>query len=148
MLFAGIAYLLFAAMMTIADHFPQFGQHLPDWLLAAFIPNDKTNMAPYRLIHFIVVVFLVTRFLAKDWRGLEWPVFRPVIKCGQQSLAVFCVGIFLSFAAHLALTLSSGSLVAQISASVTGIAIMIAVAYYMSWSKGVDKRPPRSSVSP
>src|SRR5690554_7647155 len=27
------------------------------------------------------------------------PVFRPVIKCGQQSLEVFCVGVFLSFVA-------------------------------------------------
>ena len=67
--------------------------------------------------------------------------FRSVIVCGQQSLAVFCVGVFLSFVGHFELMLSSGSLFAQIFVSVTGIAIMTIVAYYISWSKRQDKPP-------
>jgi hypothetical protein len=35
--------------------------------------------------------------------------------------------------------MSSGSLFAQIFVSVTGIAIMTIVAYYISWSKRQDK---------
>ena len=35
--------------------------------------------------------------------------------------------------------MSSGSLFAQIFVSVTGIAIMTIVAYYISWSKWQDK---------
>jgi hypothetical protein len=85
----------------------------------------------------------VTRFVSKDWRGLEWPVFKPVIKCGQQSVAVFCVGVFLSFAGHFALMISSDALLAQIFVSGTGIAIMTLVAYYISWSKQQDS-PPRT----
>ena len=38
--------------------------------------------------------------------------------CGQQSLAVFCVGVFLSFVGHFELSLSSGSLFAQMFVSV------------------------------
>jgi len=37
------------------------------------------------------------------------------------------------------LMMSSGSLFAQIFVSVTGIAIMTIVAYYISWSKRQDK---------
>jgi hypothetical protein len=134
----GIAYLAFALVMTMAGRFPEFGTMLPTWLFDAFNPNDKTNLAPYRLLHFIVLAFIVTRSVPKHWPGLKWNIFKPIIKCGQQSLAVFCVGVFLSFAGHFALTISSGSLLAQILVSATGVAIMTVVACYISWSRRQD----------
>ncbi|WP_025036180.1 OpgC domain-containing protein [Bradyrhizobium sp. DOA9] len=139
-----LAYLLFALVMTMAGRFPTFGGMFPEWLFSAFNPNDKTNLAPYRFLHFVVIVILVIRFVPKEWPGLEWKVFDPLIVCGQQSLAVFCVGVFLSFVGHFELSMSSGSLLAQIFVSVAGIAIMTTVAYYISWSKKQDKplKPP------
>jgi hypothetical protein len=138
LLYSGIAYLVFALVMTMAGRFPELGKMFPEWLLDAFNPNDKTNLAPYRVLHFVVLACFVARFVPKDWRGLEWPVFGPAIKCGQQSLAVFCVGVFLSFVAHLTLMTSSDSLMAQIFVSAVGVAIMTLVAYYISWSKQQD----------
>jgi hypothetical protein len=138
LLYAGIAYLVFALAMTMAGRFPEFGNLFPDWLVDAFNPNDKMNLAPYRVLHFVVLAFLVARFIPKDWRGLESPVLRPAIKCGQQSLAVFCVGVFLSFVGYLALLTSSVSVMAQIFVSIAGIGIMTLVAYYISWSKQQD----------
>ena len=44
------------------------------------------------------------------------------------------------------LSLSSGSLFVQILVSVTGIAIMTIVAYYISWSKRQDKPLPKPPV--
>lgn len=137
--YLAIAYLVFALVMTMAGRFPEFGNMLPTWLFDAFNPNDKTNLAPYRLLHFIVLAFVVTRLVSKDWPGLEWKIFKPLIKCGEQSLAVFCFGVFLSFAGHFALTISSGSLLAQTLVSAAGIAIMTLVAYYISWSKRQDQ---------
>ncbi|MDA9529426.1 OpgC domain-containing protein [Bradyrhizobium sp. CCBAU 25338] len=139
-----LGYLLFALVMTMAGRFPTFGGMFPEWLFSAFNPNDKTNLAPYRFLHFVVIVILVIRFVPKEWPGLEWRVFDPLIVCGQQSLAVFCVGVFLSFVGHFELSMSSGSLLAQIFVSVAGIAIMTTVAYYISWSKKQDKplKPP------
>jgi hypothetical protein len=141
-----IAYLIFALVMTFAGRFPDFGALFPQWLFSAFNPNDKTNLAPYRFVHFAVIVILVIRFVPKDWSGLQWKVFDPLVVCGQQSLAVFCVGVFLSFVAHFELMLSSGSLFAQIFVSITGIAIMTVVAYYISWSKRQDK--PQKPAAP
>ncbi|MCK1290048.1 OpgC domain-containing protein [Bradyrhizobium sp. 30] len=139
-----LGYMLFALVMTMAGRFPTLGGMSPEWLFSAFNPNDKTNLAPYRFIHFVVIVILVIRFVPKDWPGLEWKGFDPIIVCGQQSLAVFCVGVFLSFVGHFELSMSSGSLFAQIFVSVAGIAIMTTVAYYISWSKKQDKplKPP------
>ena len=139
-----IAYLVFALIMTMAGRFPEFGAMFPDWLYSTFNPNDKTNLAPYRFLHFVVITVLVIRFVPKDWSALEWKVFDPLIVCGQQSLAVFCVGVFLSFVGHFELSMSSGSLFAQIFVSISGIAIMTIVAYYISWSKRQDKpiKPP------
>lgn len=138
------AYLAFALIMTMAGRFPTLGGMFPEWLFSTFNPNDKTNLAPYRFIHFVVIVILVIRFVPKDWPGLEWKIFDPVIVCGQQSLAVFCVGVFLSFVGHFELSMSSGSLFAQLFVSIAGIAIMTTVAYYISWSKRQDKplKPP------
>ncbi|WP_298243416.1 OpgC domain-containing protein [uncultured Bradyrhizobium sp.] len=150
-LYLCLGYLLFALVMTMAGRFPTFGGMFPEWLFAAFNPNDKTNLAPYRFIHFVVIVILVIRFVPKEWPGLEWKVFDPLIVCGQQSLAVFCVGVFLSFVGHFELSMSSGSLFAQIFVSIAGIAIMTTVAYYISWSKKQDKPlkppPPKPAAS-
>ena len=136
--YLAIACLLFALVMTMAGRFPKLGDMLPANLFFAFNPNDKVNLAPYRVLHLLAALFVMTRFMPKDWPGLEWRIFRPLIVCGQQSLAVFCLGVFLSFAGHFALLLSWGSLLAQILVSVSGVAIMTLAAYYISWSKRQD----------
>jgi hypothetical protein len=143
-----IFYLILAMVMTFAGKFPDFGALFPHWLYETFNPNDKTNLGWYRFLHFVVIVIMAVRFVHKDWPGLEWKIWEPVIKCGQQSLAVFCVGVFLSFVSHFALMLSYGSLLAQIGVSVTGIAIMTVVAYYISWSKKQDKPLPKPIPAP
>jgi len=147
LLYLGGAYLIFALIMTMAGRFPDFGALFPSWLYDAFNPNDKTYLAPYRVLHFVIIAFFVTRFVPKDWPGLEWKIFEPVVKCGQQSLAVFCVGVFLSFVAHFTLIMSSGSFLAQVVVSAAGIAIMTIVAYYISWSKQQDKPRPKPAAN-
>jgi hypothetical protein len=76
-------------------------------------------------------------------------MFRPVIKCGQQSLEVFCVGVFLSFIAHFVLETTSNTFPVQVLVGVGGLGLMTAVAYYRSWSKSVDKAARSSQpISP
>ncbi len=145
----GTAYLIFALLMTLAGHFEAFGQLFPEWLVRGFNPNDKTNLAPYRVVHFIVIAVFVIRFLPIDWPGLQSRWLRPLIVCGQRSLEVFCIGLLLSFVGHFLLDVVSETLFAQILVSIAGVGLMTAVAYYRSWSKKLDKRPsppvPRSS---
>ena len=115
LLVLGSAYLVFALVMTMAGRFPELAHMMPAWLVDAFNPNDKTNLAPYRLLHLIILAFFITRFMPRDWSGLHWMVFRPLIKCGQQSLEVFCFGVFLAVSAHVALVEVSNDIWMQIS---------------------------------
>jgi hypothetical protein len=71
--------------------------------------------------------------------ALNAVALRPVIKCGEEWLAAFCAGVFLSFAAHLVLITGPDSLAMQVAVSAAGLAAMTAVAYYVSWSKQQDR---------
>jgi len=136
---ASILFLLFALAATLSVHRPELQSPFLIVLFEPFIPNDKTNLAPYRIIHLFALALLVVKYIHFDWPGLKWPMFRPVIKCGQQSLEVFCVGVFLSFIAHFVLETTSNTFPTQVLVGVGGLSLMTAVAYYRSWSKGVDK---------
>ncbi|MDH8040424.1 OpgC domain-containing protein, partial [Klebsiella pneumoniae] len=61
----------------------------PPELLALFEPNDKTNLAPYRIVHFVALSILVVRFVPADGALLRSRVLRPAIICGERSLEVF-----------------------------------------------------------
>lgn len=138
-LLLSVGFVAFALLLTLSERIPELQKMFPVVVMEAFVPNDKTNLAPYRVLHLASLTLLVVRFMPSDWFGLNWPLFRPLIKCGQQSLAVFCLGVFLSFAAHLALDTISNGILAQLLVGIAGLSIMTGVAYYRSWSKQVDK---------
>jgi len=138
-LLLAVTYLLFAAVMTLAGLIPELQNWIPRALFEAFNPNDKTNLAPYRFLHLAIVIILGARFIPIDAPGLQAAIWKPLIKCGQQSLEVFAVGIYLAFIGHFVLTQTSDGVVAQLLVGTSGIAIMTAVAYYRSWSKRVEK---------
>jgi hypothetical protein len=146
MLVLGTAYLLFAFFVTFGGKFLNLSDVLPVWLYDVFVPNDKTNLGPPRVVHFVIIAFFVVRFVPRDWRGWEWNVFWPAIVCGQQSLEVFCAGIFLAAGAHFILVEISGALWMQFLVSVAGIGLMTVLAMYRSWSKKQDKPVAKTIV--
>jgi hypothetical protein len=135
----GTIYLVFALVMTLSAHLPELERMLPRDLFEAFNPNDKTNLAPYRFLHLAVLITLAARFIPIDAQGLQAAIWRPLVKCGQQSLEVFSVGIYLSFIGYFVLRTTSDGVFAQLIVGSGGLAIMTAVAYYRSWSKRVEK---------
>jgi hypothetical protein len=141
---AAVAYLLFALVVTMAGKFPQLAELFPASVLNVFLPNDKENLAPYRVLHFLAMAFLFTLVVPRNWRGFQWPVLQPAIKCGEEWLAVFCAGVFLSFAGHFVLITGPNSLAMHVLVSIAGCSIMAAVAYYVSWSKRQDYKPALS----
>jgi hypothetical protein len=133
-----IAYIIFAFVVTMAISVPDLGGLVPHWMLQPFDPNDKTNLAPYRVVHFMALAVVVTRFLHLESPILQWRALAPLIRCGQHSLQVFCSGIVLSFCAHAAIELSLNSFWVQIVVGAIGISLMTAVAYCRTWSKQRD----------
>jgi hypothetical protein len=140
-----LLYVLFALIVTVAGNLPQLGGVVPDALLHLFLPNEKENLAPYRVLHFLALAFLFSFAVPRNWRGFRSPVLQPVIKCGNEWLPVFCTGVFLSFAAHLVLITGPNLLAMHVLVSFAGIAVMTGVAYYASWSKRQDYKPALSS---
>jgi len=134
------AYLLFALVVTIAGHFLDLGRALPGILLDAFTPNDKDNLALFRIAHFLALALVFTTVASRDWSPLRWSVLQPILKCGEEWLSAFCAGVFLSFAGHLVLLTTPNSLAMQVLVSAAGISIMTGIAYYISWSKRQDHR--------
>jgi hypothetical protein len=138
-LWLSIAYLLAAFYVTLTWYIPQMNNGLPRWLDQWMYPIDKTDLDVLRFAHFLALAALTVRFLPKDWAGLKSPWLRPLILCGQHSLEIFCLGVFLAFAGHFVLAEVSGSpaLHAVLHATVTmsGIVIMSAAAWLFSWYK-------------
>ena len=63
------------------------------------------------------------------------PWLRPVIRCGQHSLEIFCLGVFLAFAGHFVLAEVSGGAWMHFLVSLAGVIIMSAAAWLFSWYK-------------
>jgi hypothetical protein len=70
-----------------------------------------------------------------------------LILCGQHSLEIFCLGVFLAFAGHFVLAEISGGAALHALVSVSGILIMSAMAWVISWYKQVaDKSASRKGT--
>jgi hypothetical protein len=133
------AYLVLAMAVMLMRHSPTLSAYLPDIVLNTISPTDKENLAPYRVVHFLALAFLATHLIPPDHPGLKWKPLQMVIKCGEEWLAVFCVGVFLSFTGHLILITGANLVLMQIGVSLAGFAAMAAVAYYISWSRLQDE---------
>ncbi|MFK4582159.1 hypothetical protein ABIF83_005636 [Bradyrhizobium ottawaense] len=131
-------YLVFAMAITLLRHSPAVSAYLPDLLLDSIAPTEKENLAPYRVIHFLALALLATHLIPANHPGLQLKPLQAVIRCGEEWLAVFCVGVFLSFAGHLILITSANLVAMQIVVSLAGFAAMTAVAYYVAWSRWQD----------
>ncbi len=142
-LWSAALVLLFAFAVTLAA---RFGLAMPAMVADALVPNDKTNLAPYRIVHLLALALVVARLVPRNAPALGSALLRPVSVCGERSLEVFCAGIFLSFLAYLLIELVSGSVVFQVLVSMAGIAAMIAVAIYRSWIRDISaSRPLRTA---
>lgn len=143
-----VAFLAFALLMSVAARFDAVEEIFPLWLIAAFNPNDKTNLAPYRILHLLALAVLVIRMIPRDASYLTSPLLQPAILCGQRSLDVFCAGVFLAFVAHFLLEIVSKTIAFQVVVSVLGIASMVALAQYKTWEKNLAKSTVRPRPSP
>jgi hypothetical protein len=138
------AYLLFALAVVMTWYFPRYGYLVPRWLADWMYPIDKTNLDVLRFAHFLALAVITVRFIPKNWPFLKSPLFKPAILCGQHSLEIFCLGVFLAFAAHFTLEQVSARVAAQVALSMIGILLMIAAAAIMSWYKKIEGRSPGS----
>jgi hypothetical protein len=66
---------------------------------------------------------------------------RPLIRCGQQSLEIFCLGILLSALGHFILSEFDTGIIAQLAVNAAAIAAMLLTAKMIDWYKKLDRMP-------
>ena len=145
-LVVAIAYLVFAFLVTLTWHFESLDRFMPGWLADLMYPIDKTNLDVLRFAHFLALAAVTVHFVPRHWPGLKSLILWPAIVCGQHSLEVFCLGVFLAFAGQFVIAESSGGPLLQTAISVIGIILMVATAYLVSWYKGIEGRSPVARV--
>ncbi|UPK27462.1 OpgC domain-containing protein [Bradyrhizobium sp. 195] len=132
-----IAYLAAAFCVTLTWYVPQLSHFMPKRIEQWMYPIDKTDLDVLRFTHFLALAALTVRFLPRDWPGLKSRWLRPLILCGQHSLEIFCLGVFLAFAGHFILAEVSGGAAMHALISLSGVLIMWGVAWVISWYKRV-----------
>ncbi|SIO47553.1 hypothetical protein SAMN05443247_05922 [Bradyrhizobium erythrophlei] len=123
-----VLYLLLSLVIVLSSRIKPLESLVPQTLSQLLYPLDKSNFDPLRLLHFLAIAVLAAWFVPRDWRWLKTPVMRGAIRCGQNSLPIYCVGVLLAFASHMALLNISDGLAMQIALSLGGIGAMIATA--------------------
>jgi hypothetical protein len=96
---------------------------------------DKSNLAPLRLISFLALAVTVAHFVGRDSGVLRWRAAQLIIRCGQHSLQVFCLGIVLSVLAYILLTFFRNDVLTQLGISLAGIVAMMGIAVLLTWYK-------------
>jgi hypothetical protein len=141
------AYLFAAFCVTLSWYVPQLGHVVPRRIEQWMYPIDKTDLDVLRFAHFLALAAVTVRFLPKDWPGLKSPWLKPMILCGQHSLEIFCLGVFLAFAGHFILAEIAGGAALHALISLGGILIMCGMAWIISWYKHVaDKSASRKVI--
>jgi hypothetical protein len=137
-----IVYLIFAFAVTLTWYVEPLGRFVPLWLSEWMYPIDKTNLDVLRFAHFLALAAVIVHFIPRDWPWLKKSFFRPAILCGQHSLEIFCLGVFLAFAGQFIISEWSGGPLVQTLISLAGILIMIGTASLISWYKQIEGRSP------
>jgi hypothetical protein len=96
-----VLYLAFSLVVALSWHFKVPETFMPDVLSRLIYPIDKSSLSPWRLLHFFSLAVVVVHLIAPDWRGPMKRLLRAMIRCGENSLPTYCLGVLLSFVGHV-----------------------------------------------
>jgi hypothetical protein len=128
-----------AVMLNLVWHGPGRGLETPEWLGAWLADVDKTGLHPARLVSVLLMAWLIAHLLPAAAGWLHGRCAAPFVLIGQQSLPVFCAGIFLSFLGRIALEAEVGPWM-QVAVNLLGLAALIAVGVVSAWYSGESGR--------
>jgi len=138
-----IAYLAVSMVVALSWKLTSLAWLVPSDVAELIYPIDKSHMAPLRLLHFLALAIVVSRLTPPEWRGPIRPLMVAIIRCGENSLAMYCLGVLLAFSAHVILVEVSAGFAMQLAVSAGGIVAMVVVATVLAWESRLDRRGPR-----
>lgn len=129
-------FLAVCVLLRTAMTAAEFMDATPAWAAEfVWLIGDKITLGPLRLLNFLALAHVTVTILRKDHAIFRSPFAEPIILCGQHSLNIFCLGIFLSFLGHFVLVEISQAIPMHLAVSAAGTLIMFGTAYFLTWSK-------------
>jgi hypothetical protein len=147
LLWPALAIVAVALVVRLSWTLHSFFDAFPGIFLKQLWPLNKTNLGALRLIHFMALAVVTVHFVPADSRLLKLRAALPLIRCGQQSLQIFCLGILLSVLAHFVLTEWDDSLPSQIALNAIGFSLMIGTAAVLTWYRKMDRAEAQAKAA-
>jgi len=127
-------------VIWVIDTHPSILAAMPSSVIRFVITEDKTGLHPFRLLSILSLAWLTARSVPPEADWLRSRFAAPLVLLGQNSLPVFCSGIFFGFIARLALE-AQENVAMQIAVNLCGALAMVAVAAITAWYRGKGRAP-------
>jgi hypothetical protein len=138
-----VLFLAFSLAVTLSWQVKALDGFLPEAVSKLIYPIYKGRLAPVRMLHFLSLALVVVRLTPRHWHGLPKPLITALIRCGENSLPMYCLQVLLAFVGFVILTRFSSSLAVQFAISLAGIALMIVAANLLTFEAKLDRRGPK-----
>ena len=127
-------------VIWVIDTHPPILASMPAPVIRFVITEDKTGLHPTRLLSILSLTWLTIRMVPRDTAWLHTRLASPLVLLGQNSLPVFCSGIFFGFIARLGLEADDGAAM-QLAVNLFGALAMVAVAGLAGWYRSKGRMP-------
>jgi hypothetical protein len=147
---AGIVLLAGLLVLWVVDTHPRIAASLPVPVIRFVITEDKTGLHPFRLLSILALTWLTVRLVPAHADWLRHRFVAPLILMGQNSLPVFCSGIFFGFMARLGLEFDDTVLM-QLTVNLCGFLGMVMVGTLAAWYRDKGRSAavrPRTAALP
>lgn len=141
---AAVVYLLLSFFITLSWRFHALEAYVPTVIANWIYPIEKGDLDLLRLFHFLSLALLCWRLLPGDLPVLSTRLLRPLLQCGEYSLAIYCISVLLSFAAHAILSMGWDNVALQVVVVAAGIATLVAVASLLASIDRTARVHPRT----
>jgi len=138
-----LAVMVLAAgviVIRVIDTHPPILASMPAAVIRFVITEDKTGLHPFRLLSILSLAWLAARMVPMGAAWLRSRPAMPLVLLGQNSLPVFCSGIFFGFLARLGLEAHEGWAM-QVAVNMLGAMAMVAVGALAAWYRGKGRVP-------
>jgi hypothetical protein len=134
-------------VIWVIDIHPRILASMPAPVIRFVITEDKTGLHPFRLLSILSLAWLTARSVSYNAAWLRTRLAAPLVLIGQNSLSVFCSGIFLGFLARLGLEADDGAAM-QVAVNVFGAVAMVAVGGLAAWYRSKGRVPRQPTTLP
>lgn len=121
---------------------------LPKGVNRSMFPSvlmDKSNFGIFRYVHFLALAYLAYAAAGDKGARLSGAFVAMCCRVGQQALAVFIAGIMLALFSGIVLRQAGYTAFNVALANLTGMALLIAVAYTVAWFKRTPWKQPHKN---